>query len=90
MEHALKVGFLAFDSTRISATDVDFPIDIVLYRHGTFQIVRQRYEHGDLAELSEWWQARLRDSVQELPADWVHRLLDELPAAGQTLKFPGR
>src|SRR5262245_61463607 len=30
MRFALKVGFLAFDSTRISATDVDLPIDVVL------------------------------------------------------------
>ena len=28
---ALKVGCLAFDSTRISAADVDFPIDVVIY-----------------------------------------------------------
>jgi hypothetical protein len=31
MRFALKVSCLAFDSTRISAADVDFPIDVVLY-----------------------------------------------------------
>ena len=31
LQFALKVGTLAFDSTRISAADVDFPIDIVIY-----------------------------------------------------------
>jgi putative proteasome-type protease len=31
MRFALKVGCLAFDSTRISAADVDFPVDVVLY-----------------------------------------------------------
>ena len=29
---ALKVGCLAFDSTRISAANVDFPIDVIIYR----------------------------------------------------------
>src|SRR5439155_17662448 len=28
---ALKVGCLAFDSTRISAVNVDFPIDVIIY-----------------------------------------------------------
>ena len=31
LQFALTVGTLAFDSTRISAADVDFPVDIVLY-----------------------------------------------------------
>jgi hypothetical protein len=33
---ALKVGCLAFDSTRISAADVDFPLDVVVYSKGPF------------------------------------------------------
>ena len=79
MEDALRVGFLAFDSTRISATDVDFPLDIVLYRRGTHEIIKRRFEHRDLADLSAWWQERLRQSVQELPSKWVEVLLRELP-----------
>jgi hypothetical protein len=31
LRFALKVGCLAFDSTRISAADVDYPIDVVIY-----------------------------------------------------------
>lgn len=81
MEHALRVGFLAFDSTRISAADVDFPLDVVLYRRETFQIVQHRFEHRDLAELTEWWQERLRLSVQELPSQWIGDLMRELPRA---------
>ena len=48
MRHAFKVACLSFDSTRISAADVDFPIDVVLYRRGSFRIVERRFEKHDL------------------------------------------
>ena len=44
MRFALKVGCLAFDSTRISAADVDFPVDIVLYFQDTGALVEHRFE----------------------------------------------
>ena len=79
MAFALKVGCLAFDSTRISAADVDFPIDIILYRHGSLRIVEQRLEKADLAEVTSWWQERLRQSVNELPERWMRDLMARLP-----------
>ena len=79
MELALKVGYLAFDSTRISATDVDFPIDVVLYQRDTYEIVHHRYEDDDLRHLREWWQERLRLAVQELPSIWQDVALHKLP-----------
>ncbi len=79
MRFALKVGTLAFDSTRISAADVDFPIDIVLYVQDTFQIVTHRYEKHDLAAMSDWWQERLRTSVRELSMAGIDPLLARLP-----------
>jgi putative proteasome-type protease len=78
MRFALKVGCLAFDSTRISAADVDFPVDIVLYARNTFHIVEHRFEKSDLAENSNWWQERLRDSVRELPTGWMEPVLAKL------------
>ena len=80
MSFALKVGCLAFDSTRISAADVDFPIDVVLYERDSFELVEQRYEKQDLAESTSWWQERLRQSVNELRSDWIEPLLDRLPS----------
>jgi putative proteasome-type protease len=71
METALKIGYLAFDATRTSATDVDFPIDVVLYRGDTYDIVEHRYERTELIEISDWWQKRLREAIRELPHDWV-------------------
>ncbi len=71
MRFALKVGCLAFDSTRVSAAGVDFPIDVVLYKSGSYRIIEHRYEKKDLEHASNWWQERLRASVNELPDEWI-------------------
>lgn len=78
MRFAFKVGCLAFDSTRISAADVDFPMDVVLYRRDSFQLVEHRYEKSDLQEISNWWQERLRKSVNELPSEWIEQAFSKL------------
>lgn len=78
MKFALKVGLLSFDSTRISATDVDFPVDVVLYQRDSYRIIEHRYQKADLAELSEWWQENLRQSVQKLPSEWMDIALAKL------------
>jgi len=82
LRFALKVGCLAFDSTRISAADVDFPIDVVIYSKDSYQITEHRYKKNDLVDISDWWQDRLRNSVRELPAEFIDRLfMSVLPAA---------
>lgn len=81
MQFALKVGCLAFDSTRISAADVDFPIDIVLYARDTYHMIEHRYDKDDLLDISNWWQERLRQSVNELPSEWIERVFAKLAPA---------
>jgi putative proteasome-type protease len=71
LHFALKVGVLAFDSTRISAADVDFPLDVAIYFADEFRILEHRYEKSDLLELSTWWGSRLRQLVNEVPSDAV-------------------
>lgn len=78
LETALKVGYLAFDATRTSATDVDFPLDIVLYRTGTFVMAEQRYTAEELIPTSDWWQQNMQKIVAEAPADWMKKALDRL------------
>ena len=85
MRFALKVGFLAFDSTRISAADVDFPIDVVLCSKGSFRLIEHRFEKTDLQEISSWWQERLRHSVNELPRQWMERIFSKLGPDGESL-----
>ena len=71
MLYAFKLGILAFDATRLCAADVDFPLDLLLYRKGSFEMVEHRYEREDLRRISNWWQERMRSSVGELPSEWV-------------------
>ncbi len=78
LDFALKVGTLAFDSTRISAADVDFPLDIVMYVRDSYQMISQRFEKDDLMDNSNKWQERLRNSVHEMSLDWAQPLLSRL------------
>jgi putative proteasome-type protease len=78
MQYAFKVGLLAFDATRLCAADVDFPMDVTLYSRGSFNLVEQRYQMDDLREISNWWQERMRRSVQDLPSDWIEAAFSKL------------
>jgi putative proteasome-type protease len=71
MLYAFKVGILAFDATRLCAADVDFPMDVLLYTRDSYEIVEQRYQRDDLREITLWWQERMRESVQDLPSEWI-------------------
>lgn len=91
MRHALKVGCLAFDSTRISAAAVDFPIDVILYTRDSFRIVEHRYEKEDLLSVSSWWQEQLRHSVTDLPSQWIEASFAKLkPPRDQVGRLPNR
>ena len=75
MEQALKAGFLSFDSTRISANDVDFPIDIALYDKDSFHMEENRYTEKDMVAVSDRWDVGLKKVLDELPDDWVKETL---------------
>ena len=81
MRFALKVGSLAFDSTRISAADVDFPLDVVLFFRDSKRIVQRRFEQAELVEITEGWQERLRNSVANLPSTWLDNFFAEIEGA---------
>lgn len=78
LSFAVKVGILAFDSTRISAADVDFPVDLVLYRRDSFMMIEHRYEKEELRDISTWWDNALRQAIKELPDEWMDRILAKL------------
>ena len=63
LEQALQVGLLAFDATKTSASDVDYPIDVVLYRPDTFQLREQRFSGEDLAPLRHYWQQAIEQAA---------------------------
>jgi putative proteasome-type protease len=78
MSIALKTGFLSFDSTRVSANDVDFPIDVVLYKRDSFQMVEHRFEKDDLSKVSDFWAQELQVALQNIPEEWMNVVLNKV------------
>lgn len=67
----LKTGFLSFDSTRVSSNNVDFPIDVILYERGKFNMVQKRYEAKDLEYISTQWAEELKAALGNIAEDWM-------------------
>ncbi len=79
MQFALKAGFLSFDATRISANDVDYPIDVIYYAKDSFNIIEKRYKKEELSKMSKLWGNKLSESINSLPDDWMDKLINEEP-----------
>jgi putative proteasome-type protease len=73
LDFALKSAFLAFDATRISANDVDYPIDTVILENNTYNIVENRFEQHELHHISEYWNNCLKEAINKLPADVLNK-----------------
>lgn len=71
LRFAMKAGFLAFDATRISSSDVGYPIDVVVQKKNDFKIVEHCFEHEDLRKYSKWWQEKISKGLKQLPEDWI-------------------
>jgi putative proteasome-type protease len=78
MRLALKTGFLSFDSTRVSSNNVDFPIDVVLYKRDSFNLVEHRYEKKDLENISAQWAEELKNALQNIPDAWMNSPFNKL------------
>lgn len=74
LRFALKTGFLSFDSTRVSANDVGYPIDVVIYNKETGEIIEKRFEEEDLKDISEMWGDRLSQAIKGIPEHWIDEL----------------
>ena len=79
MRLALKTGFLSFDSTRVSSNNVDFPIDVVLYKKDSYEIVDTRYEKKDLELISLQWAEELKTALVNIKEDWMDAAFEKLP-----------
>jgi len=75
---ALKAGFLSFDSTRVSSNNVDFPIDVAIYKKDSFHIVEQRYEKKDLENISTEWAEQLKSALEHVSDEWMDATFDKL------------
>ncbi|TVQ61522.1 MAG: peptidase [Phycisphaerales bacterium] len=74
---AVKAGYLAFDATRASASDVDFPLDVVVYRNDQRTMVEHRYTREELQDLSDWWNERILDAFTQAPNGWSDTVLNK-------------
>jgi putative proteasome-type protease len=75
---ALKTGFLSFDSTRVSANDVEFPIDVVLYKPGSFRMAEHRYEKEDMRNVSSRWAEELKSALNKMPEEWMQEAMNKM------------
>lgn len=80
LRYAFKSGFLSFDSTRVSANDVGYPIDVVMYSKNSFQMHEHRFDMNDTGMITNMWADKLRQSMKEMPEDWMDAFIH---AAGQ-------
>lgn len=78
LQEALKIGFLAFDATRVSANDVDYPLDVVIYTKDSFHMTEHRLEKDDMDEISHQWSALLNNSVRRLPTYWMDPIFEKV------------
>jgi len=82
MEFALKAGFLSFNATRVSANDVEYPIDVVICKKDEFHITEKRFDRDDMHAYSRWWQERIVQSINDMPDEWVNVLFDQAAQLG--------
>lgn len=75
IDDALLLAYLAFDATRTSVTDVDFPIDVAVMGTADTSFRKARFTADDLARTRDHWQTRLSEVVRELPSEWTLGLL---------------
>ncbi|MFM8450558.1 MAG: peptidase [Haliscomenobacter sp.] len=75
LRFAFKTGFLSFDSTRVSANDVGYPIDIAMYQRDSYSMDQFRLEEKDTAQIGEMWAAKLKESIDEIPESWMDSFL---------------
>ncbi|MDQ6901901.1 MAG: peptidase [Bacteroidota bacterium] len=80
LRDALKAGFLSFDSTRVSSSNVDFPIDVVLYEKDTWVLAEHRYEKKDLEYISEQWDKELKHALHNISDEWIDDTFKKLPS----------
>jgi putative proteasome-type protease len=74
---ALKTGILSFDSTRVSANDVGYPIDVLIFNSETFELTEHRFYENDLTELTNYWAEKLKSAVNSIPDNLINKILNK-------------
>jgi putative proteasome-type protease len=75
LRSAIHLALLAFDATRTSVTDVDYPIDVAVMSTQATTPTFRRYHETDLAASTDWWSSKLQGLLPELPSPWADDLV---------------
>jgi len=67
---AVNLAYLAFDATRTSVVDVDFPIEILVYDARTQQFSQHCFSEQTLLATSQWWTDTLAETLARMPQSW--------------------
>ena len=83
LQDALRIGLIAFNETKTSAANVDFPADSVLYRPGSFEIKEARFTEEDMSRLDARWSEAVESAADEMKniTDAMFAELDSAPPA---------
>jgi putative proteasome-type protease len=71
LAQAIAVAYLAFDATRTSAVDVDYPFDMIVIDTPDRRPTVERFDEFDLAGAEQHWHARLNEALHDFPTDWI-------------------
>ncbi|MBK8392732.1 MAG: peptidase [Saprospiraceae bacterium] len=77
IKFALKTGFLSFDSTRVSANDVGYPIDVAIFKVEDGTLIEKRFQEDELKEISYAWGAKIKEAILEIPDFWIDEMMND-------------
>ena len=81
LRQAVKLAYLSFDSTRLSATDVGFPIDMLTFEAAQRTWRFDHFEYDEMVEQRQWWNQHIKALAERMPdGHWLDTLLP--PGAG--------
>ncbi|MDA0351947.1 MAG: peptidase [Chloroflexi bacterium] len=80
LSNALRNGILAFDATVTSASDVDPPLDTVLYLNNSYQMREHRFHADALLPIRKFWSESVRKAVDAI-GPLIDPLIEQLEAA---------
>ena len=75
LSSAVALAFLAFDATRTSVTDVDYPVDVAVVANHETSPRFQRFSEAELAPVAAQWTQALTHSLAQLPMQWAANLI---------------
>jgi len=91
IRHALKLAYLAFDSTRFSSTDVGYPLDMATFSSETRTWRETQFQQDDLIDQRRWWNEHIKQLAESMPdGPWVDKLVQSQSDKISPIREPRR